>query len=35
MYELDKVQCDKLLHDSITSIYNKRADEKVFDAINE
>ena len=34
MYELDKVQYDKLLHDSITSTY-KKADEKVFDAINE
>ena len=34
MYELDKVQYDKLLHDSITSTY-KKADEEVFDAINE
>ena len=34
MHELDKVQYDKLLHDSITSTY-KKADEKVFDAINE
>ena len=33
MYELEKTQCDKLLHNSITSTY-KKADEKVIDDIN-
>ena len=34
MYELDEVQYEKLLHDSITSTYEK-TDEKVCDAISE
>ena len=33
LYELEKTQCDKLLHSSITSTY-KKADEKVIDDIN-
>ena len=33
LYELEKTQCDKLLHNSITSTY-KKADEKVTDDIN-
>ena len=33
LYELEKTQCDKLLHNSITSTY-KKADEKVIDDIN-
>ena len=33
LYKLEKTQCDKLLHNSITSTY-KKADEKVIDDIN-
>ena len=33
LYELEKTQCDNLLHNSITSTY-KKADEKVIDDIN-